>query len=62
MRRNSEELVECGCINPIACKDCKGTGYVRKRTFEEKDNLDIPETSEIGIVNLASSTQKGAYF
>ncbi len=57
-----EELMECGCVNPIACPDCKGTGYVRKRTSEKNDNSDIPEIIEVGVVNLASSVQKGSYF
>lgn len=54
------ELVVCGCINPIACNECKGTGCVRIKKDEVDDSFSLQGTYP-GIVNLSRTKRKGAY-
>jgi hypothetical protein len=55
---SNENLVECGCINPIACDECKGTGVVRVKKHK---TIEV-RTDQVVVTDLASpSTRKGSY-
>jgi hypothetical protein len=61
--KKGNNLVACGCINPIACDVCKGTGLVRSEDSDLLLSADDVQINVPGVANLAPMEEKKtAYF
>ena len=52
------DLEECGCVNPKACPDCHGSGYVKKGSILASDRIIAEHLAEQGFVGEDPAIRK----